>query len=216
MSALGASSYDPCLGSARKLSTANASDPHNMSNNYQQQLLERLERLPDAGAPAPWHIVGGSSIGGLTAVGFADNSDDLLVVSHQGRGLFDCLTGERLARDLEVFFENADDSKLTAPGIGRQENTIFRMAGLHGSGLMTSTRDGWGIHVVHLPWPTHVFFLTSNYKGLHDDIGHITKLCNDEPCTYRAAGFSPTGRSLVIATSCDLIIFGREMAQPIV
>ena len=127
-----------------------------MPNDYQRQLRERLERLPYAGVPAPWRLVGGSGIGGLTEVGFAESSDDLLVVSHQGRGLFDCLTGERLARDHEEFFENSDDSGLTAPGIGRRETTIFRTAGLHGGGLATYTRDGWGVHVVQLPWPIHV------------------------------------------------------------
>lgn len=183
-----------------------------MPDKYQRKLRERLERLPYAKAPTPWRVVGGFGIGGLTEVGFADGSDDLLVASHQGRGLFNCITGERLARDQEEFFENADDSGMTVPGIGRHERTIFRMAGLHGGGLLTSTRDGWGIHVVHLPWPIHVFFLTSNYKELNDDTGHITKICNDEPCSFRAAGFSPTGRSFVIATSCELTIYGRDVA----
>lgn len=183
-----------------------------MSNDYQRQLRERLERLPYAEIPATWRVVGGSGIGGLTEVGFADASDDLLVVSHQGRGLFDCLTGEQLARDHEEFFENSDDSGLTAPGIGRHANKIFRMAGLPGGGLSICTRDGWGIHIIHLPWPIHVFFLTSDYKELDDDTGHITKIGNDEPCSYRAAGFSPTGRSLVIATSCELRIYGRDLA----
>src|SRR6187455_1463149 len=108
----------------------------------------------------PWRIVGGFGIGGLTEVGFADGTDDLLVVSSQGRGLFDCLTGERLARDHEEMFENTDESGLTAPGIGRHSNTIFRLAGLQGGGLASFTRDGWGIHIVQLPWPIHVVFLT--------------------------------------------------------
>ena len=183
-----------------------------MSEEYQRQLREGLERLPYADAPKPWRVVGGSAVGGLTEVGFAGGSDDLLVVSSQGRGLFDCLTGERLARDREEFFENADDSGLTAPGIGSREGTIFPMAGLHGGGLATHTHGGWGIHVVHLPWPIHVFFLTSNYQELNGKSGHITKIGNDEPCSYRAAGFSPTGRSLVIATSCELTIYGRDLA----
>jgi hypothetical protein len=183
-----------------------------MSDEYQRKLRERLERLPFGDVPKPWRVVGGSGIGGLTEIGFADGSDDLLVVSHQGRGLFDCLNGERLARDREELFENADGSGLTAPGIGKYEMTIFRMAGLCGGGLMTSTRDGWGIHVVHLPWPIHVVFLTSNFKELNDDTGHVTKIGNDEPCSYRAAGFSPTGRTFVIATSCELTIYGRGVA----
>lgn len=183
-----------------------------MSDEFQKQLRERLERLPYADAPPPWRIAGGSGIGGLTEVGFADGTDDLLVVSSQGRGLFDCLTGERIARDYEEMFENDDESGMTAPGIGKHANTIFRLAGLQGGGLSLFTRDGWGIHVVQLPWPIHVVFLTSEYKGLTDDTGHITKLCNDEPCSYRAAGFSPTGRSFVVATSGELTIYTRDVA----
>jgi hypothetical protein len=183
-----------------------------MSDAYHQQLRERLERLPYAEAPSPWRLTGGSSIGGLTEVGFADSTDDLLVVSSQGRGLFDCLTGERIARDHKEMFENNDESGLTAPGIGKYSNTIVRLAGLQGGGLALSTRDGWGLHVVQLPWPIHVVFLTSHYKELTDNTGDITKLCNDEPCSFRTAGFSPTGRSFVIATSGELTMYARNVA----
>lgn len=183
-----------------------------MTDSYQRQLRERLEQLPYSDAPPPWRIVGGSSIGGLTEVGFADGSDDLLVVSSQGRGIFDCVTGERIARDPIEMFPNPDDSELTAPGIGKHVSTIFRLAGLHGGGLAAYTRDGWGVHVVHLPWPKHVIFITSDFKDITDDTGHVTKLCNDEPCTFRAAGFSPTGKSFVVATSGELTIYGREVA----
>ncbi len=182
-------------------------------NEYQRQLREYLENLPYCDPPAPWKMVGGSSIGGLTEIGFADGSDDLLVVSSQGRGIFDCLTGDRIARDPVEMFENPDNSELTAPGIGKHESTTFRLAGLHGGGLSTSTDDGWGIHVIHLPWPIHVVFLTSEYHDVTDNTGHVTKLCNDEPCEYRAAGFSPTGLSFVVATSGELTIYSRDMAK---
>ena len=181
-----------------------------MSDSYQQQLRERLERFPYSDSPQPWRVVGVSGIGGLTEVGFADGTDDLLIVSSQGRGLFDCLSGERLSRDPAESFENPDETGLSAPGIGRHEKTTFRLAGLMGGGLATSTRDGWAIHVVHLPWPEHVVFLTSEFNELCDDARHITKLCNDGPCTFRAAGFSPTGRSFVVATSCEVAIYARN------
>ena len=183
-----------------------------MSDEYQRQIRERLERMPYSGLPSPWRVVGGSSIGGLTEVGFADGSDDLLVVSSQGRGLFDCLSGQRIARDYVEFFDNPDDSGLTAPGIGKYEHTTFRLAGLQGGGLTTFTRDGWGLHVIHLPWPIHVVFLTSEYSGVTGDADKITKLCNDEPCEFRATGFSPTGRSFVVATSGELTIYCRDVA----
>lgn len=183
-----------------------------MSDAYQRQLRERLEQLPYSDAPAPWRLVGGSSIGGLTEVGYADGTDDLLVVSSQGRGVFDCLTGTRIARDAEGMFHNPDASRLTAPGIGKHESTIFRMAGLSGGGLAASTNDGWVLHVLQLPWPIHVVFLTSEYQYVSQDVANVTKLCNDEPCEFRAAGFSPTGRSFVVATSGEVIIYRRDLA----
>jgi hypothetical protein len=181
-----------------------------MPDFYQRQLRERLEQLPYSPMPFPWRAIGGSGIGGLTEVGFADGTDDLLVVSSQGRGLFDCLSGERIARDCEAMFANSDSSGLTAPGIGKHQSIIFRLAGLEGGGLATCTQDGWVVHVIQLPWPIHVVFITRDYQDVSDTTGHITKLCNDEPCSFRAAGFSPTGRSFVFATSCQLMIYGRE------
>ena len=181
-------------------------------NEYQRQLREHLEGLPYSNVPSPWRIVCGSSIGGLTEIGFADGADDLLVVSSQGRGLFDCLTGERIARDSEVMFDNPDNSGMTAPGIGIHESTTFRLSGLNGGGLPAITHDGWGIHVIHLPWPIHVVFMTSGYHGVTDKTGHVTKICNDEPCEFRAAGFSPTGLSFVVATSGELTIYRRDVA----
>lgn len=153
----------------------------------------------------------GSGIGSLNAIGFTERPDDILVVLHQGRGLFNCLAGERLSRDQVEFFQNSDDSGMTTPEIGRQDNTVFRMAGLHDGGLATATRDGWRIHITHLSWPVYTFFLNSSYKERNDDTGHITKPGKDELCSFRATGFSPTGGTFVIATSCDLTIYGRDV-----
>jgi len=182
----------------------------NMVNEYQQQLRLRLEAMPFSPQPMPWKLVGGSSIGGLTEVGFADISDDLLVLSSQGRGLFDCVTGELIARDNEKMFPNSDESGMTAPGIGKHSSKVFQLAGLQGGGLVRGTKDGWGLHVIQLPWPIHVVFLTSNYAEVTDSSGNVTKLCSDEPCEYRAAGFSPTGRSFVVATSGELMFYARQ------
>lgn len=183
-----------------------------MPNYHQEQLRKHLEDLPYSSPPAPWKLVSDATIGGLTEVGYADGSDDLLVVSSQGRGIFDCLTGVRLARDSEEMFANPDDSGMTAPGIGQHAATVFRLAGLIGGGLSSGTRDGWGIHVIQLPWPIHVVFLTSNFADITDHTGGVSKLCNDEPCEFRAAGFSPTGRSFVVATSGELRMYARNAA----
>ena len=57
-------------------------------------------RAASVGAPvAPWSQVAVRAVGGLTEVGFADDTDLLLVVSSRGRGVFDCCSGQIVARD---------------------------------------------------------------------------------------------------------------------
>lgn len=166
--------------------------------------------MPISDVPAPWSAIGGSAVGGLTEIGFVPDTDDLLVVSSQGRGLFDTLTGEKLSRDYEEFFDNSDPMGFSAPGIGRASGLNVPLAGLRGGGLPRITHDGWMIDVIQLPWPRHVMFLSSNYKPCYDDSGDAWKICDDGACEYRMAGFSPSGRAFVFASSCELVIYGRN------
>jgi hypothetical protein len=185
---------------------------HASANSHHRKLREKLESIPMSKPPHPWKVVFNSTIGGLLAVGFAESSDDLLVVSSQGRGLFDCLSGNRIARDDADSYENADSTEMTVPGIGKHEKCAIPVAGIHGGGLATGSKDGWSIEVVQLPWPIHVVFLTSGFKHFLDASAQVTKIFTDEPCEYRAAGFSPTGKSFVIATSGELTIYSRVEA----
>jgi hypothetical protein len=52
-----------------------------------------------------------------------------LVVSSQGRGVIDCLTGEKVAPDDEEFYEN--ETSLEAQGIGILSDRTIRMSGLY-------------------------------------------------------------------------------------
>src|SRR5262249_37257854 len=95
----------------------------------------------------PWRLIGGFGIGGVTAVGVGPRSDLLLVVSWSGRGVFDCVTGERVARDPAAPQDGTenwqDDFELEAQGIGPLEGQRIRTAGLFGGGLPRLTHDGW-------------------------------------------------------------------------
>lgn len=180
--------------------------------SHQNRLRKRLERMPVSDPPEPWRLVGIGSIGGLTDIGFIPNSNDLLVVSSSGRGLFDTATGEKIARDTIEFFENADRTGQTAPAIGRHDGVVVPLAGLNSSGgLRRGTDDGWSIGIVQLPWPRHFLFLAADYKPIFDNTGHSWKLCTDEPCEFRAAGFSPRGESFVFATSGELLVYSRTV-----
>src|SRR5262245_37224768 len=89
--------------------------------------------------PAPWRRVGSFAVGGLTDIGFGPHTDLMLVVSSAGRGVFDCVTGERVARDASVPAHDEDDwqdrFELTAEGIGPMAKQSIRTAGLFGGGL---------------------------------------------------------------------------------
>ncbi len=53
-----------------------------MSESHQDKLREILERMPVSDAPAPWSVIGGSAVGGLTAVGFVPGADTRTNDSH--------------------------------------------------------------------------------------------------------------------------------------
>ena len=178
-----------------------------MWGDYQSKLRKTLLQLPLTSPPEPWKCVGQFSVGGLTAIGYAPESDLLLAVSHQGRGLFNCRTGDRIARDYETTWDGLDQRRLVSPGIDVLSDTTFRLAGLHGGGLPLISPDGWCLHVVPLPWPEHFVFLSEARNS--NQFAQWLKIAGDFPGEFRACGFSETGDSFVIAASSDLLIFTR-------
>jgi hypothetical protein len=68
-------------------------------------LKNKLLSLNIGEAPSPWKRVATVAIGGLRSLGFDQESENLLILSSQGRGVIDCLTGEKIARDDEEFYE---------------------------------------------------------------------------------------------------------------
>ncbi len=162
--------------------------------------------------PAPWKHCATWPVGGLFQVGYAENSDLLLVLSSQGRGIFDCLTGEKLARDYVEAHDFFDPIRLLAQGFGPLEGKSIRMAGLFGGGLPLTTKDEWFLEEEAPAGPTRSILLTPPTVK-HEDgrimNGESVVIGDEGACELRAYGFSETGRSLVIAISCDLITFAR-------
>lgn len=183
-------------------------------------LLRARFRATVAGPPSPpWRrpaaVPGGMSVGGLLGVGFATHPDSggdlLLVASHQGRGLLDAATGERLARDRDPRYDDLAGHDLSCPGIGALTGARIRLAGLFGGGLHQVTTDGWTLHVVTPDWPAERVVLA---QPGHDpyrqpDRGGWQVIHTETACELRAVGFSPTGTTIVIASSCDITMFTR-------
>ena len=130
-----------------------------------------------------------------------------------GHGLFDAATGEKIARarNPDPDTSTPDDAwDLTCPGLGALEGTRVQIAGLFGGGLHSTSGDGWSVDVVAPEWPNERVLLSADggiYRGEPGvkwwHIFHSTY------STLRTAGFSPSGRTLAVATSSDLTLWAK-------
>lgn len=187
-----------------------------MLSDYQRELRDRYLAAPVMPPPGPWRAsaAGTIPVGGLLGVGFAaapDTGEDLLmVVSHDGYGLFDA-SGVKIARDRDPDLEMPDGPDLTCPGFGPLAGVQVRIAGLFGGGLHTATDDGWVVNVVSPEWPHHQVLLSTDGGLCRGPAGekwwHVFHASYSE---LRAAGFSASGRSLVVATSSDITLWRRD------
>jgi uncharacterized protein (TIGR02996 family) len=159
--------------------------------------------------PLPWKETGHSAVGGLTEVGFDDQSELLLVVSHNGRGVFDCTSGKRVARDPRNDVEGwYDEFELVALGIGPLEGKSINLTGLNGGALPTTTTDGWVLSKnTRGPWERVCLWS----PRLVNNEGRTRRTCATlfEEYEIRAYGFTYTGTSFVLATSSDVYLFSR-------
>lgn len=195
------------LGS--RLDNISMSTSH-LSANHLDSLKEQLRVLKQAPPPHPWHQVTTVAVSGLRSVGFDLDSEYLLVVSSAGRGVIDCRTGQKVARDYEEDYKG--EEFLEANGIGPLQGKKIRTSGLAGGGLPLGTSDGWHIELVTLEWPIKEVILVEPFSSLYGyrygKPAIFYKICADYE--LRALGFSYTGKTLVIATPSDIVIFSRE------
>jgi hypothetical protein len=173
-------------------------------------VVDDIKRLNVTPPPEPWKVGKVLYVGGLIDIGFSAKSDLLLVISHDGRSVLDCLSNKQVARDRDNDF-HFDIMSLEAEGIGPLSGERIRTAGLHGGGLSRQTDDCWVAEELSLEWPESTLILVSPGSS-------ILGKAFGEPTNYfkvyiasevRAWGFSPTGKSLVLATSSDLRFWYR-------
>jgi hypothetical protein len=83
---------------------------------------------------------------------------------------------------------------------------------LFGGGLHATTDDGWTVDMVAPEWPHRRVILSAD-GGPNDGPAGSTwwHVFNDEQHgELRAAGFSPSGRTLVMATASDVKLFRHQ------
>jgi len=154
------------------------------------------------------------AIGGLENVGFAPRQDYLIVLSSQGQGIFDCVKGEKIARNHNDsdWWKNFNQTTNSIVGFAILENVEITTCGLYGGdNLIKRTSDGWTL-VMSDPEPDDEPFeqyLVQRIYLVSPDKKVKTLVGKDGACELRAFGFSETGNSLIIALSCELTIYSR-------
>jgi hypothetical protein len=169
-------------------------------------IRRRMRELRTRTPPEPWNPGAPVGIGGLTCVGFgeAGGREYLLVISHDGRGVFD-VDGTRVARDASAMSDDWHDPyALSAVGIGPLDGMRVPVAGLWGGGLPLMTRDGWTVERVPVDWPDERIILRAPFPA-----DEMIQIHDETLFEVRAAGFSPSGAALVIASSGEFTLITR-------
>lgn len=171
-----------------------------MHYNEYRQIREIYQRKQASTAPLPWHRVP-IRIGGVTAVGFGVDTEQLLVLTHSGLGVVDCTTGVTLARKSGQDSDVEDPHPIRIAGIGPLEAQIIPLAGLWGGGLRTMTPDGWVVHRAAPNWPAECSVLCPPEAPELEDTDTSILLVKDVLPSIRAFGFSDSGQSMIVADS---------------
>ena len=157
--------------------------------------------------PAPWTAQPITWAGGIIGVGFARETDLLLVATHDGRGVVNCLTGEMIARDRDPSFL-LDEKTRKVPGIGPLAGEEIVIAGkIYGGTLSNKTKDGWVLRGELSNRSDDSIWLLPPI----DDVNTITRpmLFTGFIPEIRVFGFSPTGRCFIIGTGAEVFSFAR-------
>lgn len=181
----------------------------NYEASNRQRLIALLAKVESRKAPPGWRPSASVAVGGLTEIGFSKKAELLLVLSGQGRGVVDCSTGQKVARDNKVDGAWLDAANLSCMGIGPIEDEVVSMSGLHGGGLPTSTEAGESLELVWPEWPKAQLVFCAGFKSAFID-GHQPSCWLIASDYIRAFGFSWSGQSFAYASGGDVHVFTRD------
>lgn len=154
------------------------------------------------------------AIGGLLEIGFKSNSDLLMVLSSQGRGIFDCIKGEKIERDnFDYYMEKWNSELGIVDGFGILKNEVIKCGGFEAPNIIKQeTNDNWTVEIkkeIRPNWQN---------KNLEAEVMYLSNKKNNERIEVdvfhygidRGYGFSDTGNSFVVGTSSEIKIWKKE------
>lgn len=177
--------------------------------NQKNRLSGLLKNIPKSSTPSGWELCVEIAVGGLTEIGFSRQHNNLLLaVSSSGRGVIDCCSGEKIARDYEEYGDWYDPFNLSCLGIGPILEEIITISGLCGGGMPTVNHYGETLTRVAPEWPIEELIWCPLGKDplIEQFQAGCIKIASDY---FRCAGFSWNGEFIVAATSSDITIWKR-------
>jgi hypothetical protein len=179
----------------------------------QKQWNRQFREAPISGPPEPWRHLTSLHVGGVQAVGFSEREEYLLVISADGRGLFELPSGARVARDYDFGGPWWDIVRLKARALDPIGDEWVTVAGIHGGGLLHVTPDGWSLERIAPDWPNEYVFLFPpgaspfgpSGRAPYSNLGP-----SPEGESIRVYGFSASGLYFIIATGSEVLLFGRD------
>ena len=145
-----------------------------------------------------WQLAWTAATGGLTDVGFSANDRFLLTLTHSGRGVFECWTGQRVARDALDDWSYFDEASGIALGIGPIAGERIQVGGLMSGRQLMHEAAGWQV--------------TASEAGVVVQQPDSDRQVISQSEEERACGFGYTGNWLAIATPSDTQVYSRPVA----
>jgi hypothetical protein len=168
-------------------------------------LRARVAALPSAVIPRPFHRRQAFAVGGLLSAGFADGTEYVLVVSASGRGVFDAARLTKVGRDRDPI--DVEDRVRGIPPIEGVE--VPQMSTYGRVSLPRTTPDDWSLGVLSPEGDASVWLCAPSV-----DVEHPTPTGSmrfDKRFEeVRAAGFSASGNSLLIAEQHTIHLYHRS------
>lgn len=179
-----------------------------LDGGSRSRLWEHLTAADEGEMPHPWRRVQLPRIGGAFAAGLNPEGTYLLLVSSSGRGVIDCRSGKRVARDDSPDGDWLDTRRRRALGIGPLAGQEIYIAGTPaGGGLPTRTDDGWTLHRATPEGPREIIWCEGpGQPGSADGTQRLKLWDWDAPFAW---GFSRSGTAAVIACSNEVRVWTR-------
>jgi hypothetical protein len=172
----------------------------------ERRLVVALASVAEVQAPRRFPVVTRHAVGGLLAVGLASGTELVLAVSASGVGVFDG-AGRKVARKVKADLTGYPDHVAGIGPIAGIEVTLMGCEG--GTALPRTTPDGWQLGVLDPDDCRGIWLAPPDHTLEPPGAGCIRLAGRYEE--IRAAGFSDSGHTLVIAEQHTLHLFRTDV-----